>query len=672
VNYNRIREALPFWTLVPGTRASTWIERTALYPPYRAEIDGLRALAVVPVVLYHAGFDVFRGGFVGVDAFFVISGYLITGNVYTEISAKHFSLIDFYERRIRRILPALYLVLFLCLPFAWLWIFPWDFVDFGRSLVSVCLFASNIFFNGQIDYFTPSTETWPLIHTWSLAVEEQFYVLLPILLILSRRSSRTSLIALMIAISAVSLGWADWDSRQDPQSDFYLLPSRAWELGFGATVALLTLDKLPVDRRLADALAWAGFALLAYSILDFRPDMPLPSLRSIWPVGGTALLIAFATDRTTCGKWLGSRPLVLIGLISYSAYLWHQPLFAFARYRFNAQPDGPLLLSLSAASFAVAYASWRFVERPFRDRKRIPRSTVLVAAALTGVVLIVAGRSIVIQRGFPARMPAIEGSKDFGRYRDGCIDINDLSPDNLVEMSACQLGDREAKLDFLLIGDSHAAALADGINAAALRQGRHGMIIASKACLPIFGVPGQYPHSRDACRRLHDNIISIIDHSAISLVLLHARWDAFDDKGLLGALDLKSQSPRQFLYDRVTDTLSALNSHHVRAVIITSTPRAPFRVPDILARKEQYGLSVEERPRFLTFLNENTGASFIFDDQKIRERANIFDLYPFFCRPSNGGFCEVAEHGRPYFYDENHLSYFGSLALSHLEEEIFK
>src|SRR5580658_5577382 len=296
-------------------RTSPWIDRAASRAVYRSEIDGLRALAVVPVVLYHAGFPIFGGGFVGVYVFFVISGYLITGNIYAEMARDRFSIIDFYERRVRRILPALYLVMIASLPFAWLWLFPREFIDFGRSVVSVCLFASNIFFNGQIDYFTPNTEMWPLIHTWSLAVEEQFYLFFPILLLFSRGLSRRSLILLLAALSVVSLGWADWQSRVDPQSDFYLLPTRAWELGFGAIVALIPRNKLSLDPRLTEVLAWIGLSSLAFAFFCFRPDMPLPGLWSLAPAGGSALLIAFATAQTKCGKWLGAPPLVGVGLV---------------------------------------------------------------------------------------------------------------------------------------------------------------------------------------------------------------------------------------------------------------------------------------------------------------------------------------------------------------------
>jgi peptidoglycan/LPS O-acetylase OafA/YrhL len=663
MNYDRLRAALPSFSL--ADRATP---RTA----YRSEIDGLRALAVVPVVLYHAGFAIFGGGFVGVDVFFVISGYLITSNIYTDLAGRRFSIMDFYERRIRRILPALYLVMIACLLFASIWLFPREFADVGRSVVAVCQFTSNMFFNKKIDYFNSNTETWPLIHTWSLAVEEQFYLFFPLLLTFSRRLKRKSLIALLAALSAVSLGWAEWESGVDPQSDFYLLPTRAWELGFGAIVALIPKNGLALGHRLTEALAWIGLASLGYAIFYFRPDMPLPGLWSLAPVGGSALLIAFATAQTQCGKWLGARPLVGLGLVSYSAYLWHQPLFAFARFRFAVPDGGWAVLALSATSFALAYASWRFVERPFRDRTRFSGAFIFIAALVTGLTLVAVSRVIVINHGFPIRMPAIEGEADVGAYRNECLDLHDLSPGRLAEMDACQLGDRTAKLDFLLIGDSHAAALADGIDAAAFRRGRHGLLVAANACLPILGLEGQFPRSKEACRRVHESLIDLIDHFGIGLVLMHARWRAIDEEGVVSAGDLKSKSPLQAISEHLLDTLTRFQSHGARVTIITDTPRAPFRVPDILTRKALYKLDVEERPSLTAYFQQNSGARRIFEEPNIRAHARIFDVYPFFCPPTNGGFCDVAERGHPYFWDDNHLASFGSLALSPLEYDLFR
>ena len=653
-------------------RTSPWIDRAASRAAYRSEIDGLRALAVVPVVLYHAGFPIFGGGFVGVDVFFVISGYLITGNIYAEMSGGRFSIIDFYERRIRRILPALYFVMIACLPFAWTWLFPREFADFGRSVVSVCLFTSNIFFNGQINYYTPNTETWPLIHTWSLAVEEQFYLLFPILLLFSRGLSRRSLTLLLAALSVVSLGWAEWQSRVDPQSDFYLLPTRAWELGFRRRGRVDPKEQTGARSPPGGSIGVDRPVVAGFRYLLFPPGHAFAG--SLVAGAGRRFGAADRVRDSQDGmrQMAGRATVCRLGLVSYSAYLWHQPLFAFARFRFALPAGGWLMLALSAASFAMAYASWQLVERPFRDRARFSRGSVFLAALATGITLIIVGRIIVLNRGFPTRMPAIEGVTDVGAYRNKCLDVRDLNPSRLAEMDACQLGDRTAKIDFLLIGDSHAAALADGIDAAASQRGRRGLILAANACLPVLGLEGQYPRSKDACRRMHESLIEAIDYFGVKLVLMHARWQAMDEDGVVSARDLKSKSPLQAVRDRLSETLTKFNAHGARVIIISDTPRAPFRVADILARKSLYKLDIDERPLLMTYLHENSSAQQIFEAPEINGRARIFDVYPFFCPPASGGFCEVAEQGRPYFWDDNHLTSFGSLALSHLEEDVFK
>ena len=357
----------------------------------------------------------FGGGFLGVDVFFVISGYLITRLVDAEIRQGEFSLLRFYERRVRRILPALYLVVIVSSIFAWLWMLPLEISDFERSVVAVALFGSNVFFNWEIGYFTSDIELWPLIHTWSLAVEEQFYAVFPLVLILLRRGRPKWAFAGIAALSAVSLAWAQWASQVDPQADFYLPQFRAWELGAGALVALAAPGP-KVGARLRSGLAGLGAALLLFSFV-FTPRDLTPSLWSLAPVGGSALLIAFATPDNAWGKLLAARPFVAVGLISYSAYLWHQPLFAFARLRFDAQPASWTMLLLSLATFALAYGSWRFVEQPFRNRRRLSRTFVFASALAVGLASIASGRIIVIERGFPQRFPPIDGALNFGAFR---------------------------------------------------------------------------------------------------------------------------------------------------------------------------------------------------------------------------------------------------------------
>jgi peptidoglycan/LPS O-acetylase OafA/YrhL len=364
---------------------------------HRREIDGLRALAVVPVILFHAGVSGFSGGFVGVDIFFVISGYLITSIIINDLALGRFSLVTFYERRARRILPALYLVIGLCIPLAWFLLLPRDMVDFSRSVAAVALFVSNILFWRETGYFDVAAELKPLLHTWSLSVEEQYYLLFPLVLVaLWRHRPRWTTRAVWLGF-ALSLALAHWAAAHKPVAAFFLLPTRAWELAVGA---LLALHPRPSEPRPAFALG--GMLLIACSVVAFDQTTPFPGLHALVPTVGAALLILHAHPGTLTGSVLGSRLLVGVGLISYSAYLWHQPLLAFARlYNFRAPP--PLVVAaLLGATFALAYLSWRFVERPFRNPQSISRSSVFAFGGLGLLALLGFGMAGSATDGFHA------------------------------------------------------------------------------------------------------------------------------------------------------------------------------------------------------------------------------------------------------------------------------
>lgn len=351
---------------------------------YRREIDGLRAVAVLPVILFHAGFEQFSGGYVGVDVFFVISGYLITSIIIGDLEKGRFSIRDFYERRARRILPALFFVMLCCLPFAWLWMLPSQFKDFSQAIVAVSFFSSNILFWMKTDYFAPAAEENPLLHTWSLAVEEQFYIVFPVLLLLLWRFGRNPVFYLVVALSVGSLLLSEWGWRHAPEANFFLIPTRAWELGLGAICAFLLQGR---PQRANDALAAAGLALIVFAIFYYDSTTPFPSFYALVPVGGTALIVLFAGPTTLTARLLSTRVLVGVGMISYSAYLWHQPLFAFARIQSVSHPPMALMAGLALATLVLAYLSWRYVEQPFRRRTlpALPSQMAVFRAACTGM-----------------------------------------------------------------------------------------------------------------------------------------------------------------------------------------------------------------------------------------------------------------------------------------------
>ena len=371
---------------------------------YRPEIDGLRAIAVLPVLFFHAGFEFFAGGFVGVDVFFVISGYLITSIILREKLANTFTLTNFYERRARRILPGLFLIMLCCIPAAFFLMTPSELKDFGMSLSATSLFGSNILFWQDSGYFAGPNELKPLLHTWSLAVEEQYYLLFPIFLMVAWRFGLKAIFASLVAIAFLSLFISHWAAFNAPVANFYLLPTRGWELLLGVFAAFYILYKnysfnfiSPIFSEIAGML---GIFLIAFSIFSFDSLTPFPSFWALMPTLGTVLIILFATSETVVGKFLSSKLIVAIGLISYSLYLWHQPIFAFARMQSPEELSSSYFVFLISISFLLAYLSWRYVEKFFRDRNKVSRNLIFIYSILGSILIFAIGALLYFQTSF--------------------------------------------------------------------------------------------------------------------------------------------------------------------------------------------------------------------------------------------------------------------------------
>lgn len=440
---------------------------------YRREIDGLRALAVVPVILFHAGLETFRGGFVGVDIFFVISGYLITTIILSELERGKFSIISFYERRARRILPALFLIMLLCILFAWFWLLPRDMTDFLESLMAVSVFSSNILFWHESGYFEAAAELKPLLHTWSLSVEEQYYVIFPLFLMLIWRAGYRWMLLLIFIGFVASLTLAQWASVAKPAAAFYLLPTRAWELVLGAFTAFYlskTNHRAPITE-LGELGGCLGLALILFSVFTFSNAIPFPGFYALLPTVGAALIILFSTNRTVIGKLLGNKFFVGIGLISYSAYLWHQPLFAFVRYSSFGEENDFFFLILSGIAFVLAYFTWRFVESPFRNKNRFKRGTIFSLALTCSLFFVIFGYFGYTKQGYSQRFDRLLygdiGHLEFHQYIDR--KYIDCEPKSISEQAASWEGFLRCKQsmkgtpDIVLLGDSHAEHLFLGL-----------------------------------------------------------------------------------------------------------------------------------------------------------------------------------------------------------------
>ena len=324
---------------------------------YRREIDGLRAIAVLAVILFHAGFEIYSGGFVGVDIFFVISGYLITSIIPAELEQGKFSIINFYERRARRILPALFFVMLACIPIAWFSLLPNDMQSFSKSLIAVSTFVSNILFRHESGYFDTASELKPLLHTWSLSVEEQYYLIFPFLMVFFWQPCRKKILIILGVIFLISFSLAEWGTQAKPSSAYFLLLARGWELLVGSFAAFFLSRKnfSELKESISEIGGWIGFVLILYAIFNHSKNTPYPGFFALVPVIGTLLIILFASQKTILGKFLGSKVLVALGLISYSAYLWHQPLFAFTRHRSLTEPGHLIFFALCVLTFFFGF-----------------------------------------------------------------------------------------------------------------------------------------------------------------------------------------------------------------------------------------------------------------------------------------------------------------------------
>ena len=647
---------------------------------YRAEIDGLRALAVVPVILFHAGFELFSGGFVGVDVFFVISGYLITTILIEDIENKRFSIVNFYERRARRILPALFLVMLVCIPLAWMWMLPSQMKDFSQSLVAVSLFASNILFWRESGYFAEAAEEKPLLHTWSLAVEEQYYVLFPIFLILAWRFGKNRVFWMIVVMAAISLLLSEWGWRNKATANFYLAPTRAWEL-FAGSIAAFIVRKQGVQKN--NLLALIGLAAIVFSIFFYDETTPFPSVYALVPVLGVVLLVLYADKETIAARLLSTKGFVGIGLISYSAYLWHQPLFAFARIRSLEHPSLLHMSMLSLTSLALAWFSWRYIERPFRDKHAVKRNHIFIASltllASFSVIGTVGHLNNGFQQRFEERILFLDGFRSAdARSRDlSCFPIIGFS-----QRDRCVLGDKE-NVKGVLIGDSHAQMLWGPLDNQTQRLGVGILSFTNGGCPPIFGV-----WRRDIvnnCNEYNEAAFEYIkSNSEIEYIILSGRWtihverkrfdnqeggvetgtDAFLDVITNGERESNVEKVRQEkLLKRLQGTLLKFESLNRKVFVVYPVPEVGF----IPAEKEIRYLrhnkleGFDSTHSYDVFLRRNRKVRDAFGD--ITSELNsttFFDSSDTLCSKITRRCSTYDQNGTPLYFDDDHLSATGS------------
>lgn len=653
---------------------------------YRREIDGLRAVAVLPVIFFHAGFNAFSGGFVGVDIFFVISGYLITTIILSDMEKGKFSLVTFYERRARRILPALFFVMLCCLPFAWLWLSPSHLEAFSDSFVAVSTYVSNILFWQESGYFDSAAELKPLLHTWSLAVEEQYYIVFPLLLMLIWKLRKRLIFTTLVLIAVSSLALAEWGAHTNPSANFFLLHSRFWELAIGALIAFYFLYKkehielLTSCKPLSETFSILGLALIFISIAAFDNSTPFPSVYALLPTVGTGLIIIFSSPLTLVGRFLASKAMVGIGLISYSTYLWHQPLFVFARHNSTDDLSTPLLLALSAFSLVLAFFSWRYVEQPFRDKERFNRKSIFRLAVIGSVFFIALGTIGHKNDGFPQRFHLPENLVDSLAMAKLPGSTFDMSQIHVADEWLTQLGRPDQAPTFILFGDSHASALANAFDQASRQAGVSGLFTGASGCTPFLSVHAlRKDQDTKSCYELNKRVYDYVRTNDIKRVYLVARWSYYTDGdyyetkfshiGLTkDAKKSKSNSRKAFAYG-AAKTAEAYKKIGTEVVVISQVPQQLYTAEDAYINIIKSGHDDQAIERFSVAEKRHLQLqSFATEAFNAYDSISVLNFDDLFCRD---GHCPIGTVEKAYYFDSDHLSKSGSeLIIPRLTREL--
>lgn len=676
----------------PGARSSHGPEHAAAGPAqpagsdghtaaiaWRADIDGLRAVAVLAVVLFHAQPALMPGGFTGVDIFFVISGFLITSIIVRERAEGRFSIAGFYERRIRRIFPALFTVIAASAFAGWFILAPGDYVSFARSAMAAMAFYSNFFFNRQTGYFAPAAETQPLLHTWSLGVEEQFYLVAPwglLALLALSRALRGWIIALVFALS---LGLSAYGVHGGANSAFYMPHTRAFELLAGAVLALGVFPPLR-GRRSADVAALCGAVLIAISLFVLSARMPFPGLAALIPVLGAALLIHAGTHRETAvSRALSAGPAVFIGKISYSLYLWHWPLLAFAAYAFGDELTLPHKLALIALAILLSVASYRFVEQPARRATPLlTRKAVFAGGAAALLICLAMSETIIRTRGLPDRLgPQVAefARKAQTRIRlDGICGFSDIDGRKALS-GACFIGDRSQDAPrFILWGDSHAATLAPRLAQSAERAAIKGYVFGGGGCPPLFGLEAYGGHFR-SCAGTARRVEALLENPAITHVVLHARWGLYATGRpspnetrvrIRRFVEGRDAANAQAFAQRLRETVKRITAAGKKVIIIGPVPELEGNLPSTMIRDMMRGRMRDYALPKTRFTRRQADVLALLAELSALQ--DIIVLYPhnILCGEKS---CTTVLDGMPLYFDDDHLGAAGVERISGLVDK---
>lgn len=629
---------------------------------YRKDIDGLRAIAVIAVILYHLDFSFIPGGFIGVDIFFVISGFLITQTIQKDILANKFTITHFYVKRIRRIIPALFVTTFATIVFSLLILPINELKEFFLSVLSVSTFTSNIFFWQNLDYFSVAAELKPLLHTWSLGIEEQFYILFPIFMLLTKNLMYKKILLwiliflfLSFALSVSSIG------DNHPSANFYLPVTRFWELFMGAALAVSIKYISNNSKYLNNLLALSGLLLMMLPMVLLDKDSVFPGMNAFYPVAGAALIIYSSTGyRTFVSVFLSNKYIRYIGLISFSLYLWHWPIIALTKNITIGEFSIKLQLSILLITFILSALTYKFVEQPFRTNQKLKNILQIKAGLLTLASLAVIAISILIFISIKMNLR----EKQIPQINPNCF----KTEETLESTKRCSFGVKDSNKIFFLYGDSHAMAMYPIFEKLALENGWRGIPATFPGCAPLFDVfrldgvdtasncTGEYSnHVKEFLVENKDNI---------EIVFLASRWTIFEKGWIKNG---RLQQATHFLSDNEIKSKNSADSSKVlqKAIIRTADKiSGTLNIPTVILKPIPIlHANISKRIPNITkeeYLQQRHFTDNIFNTLEQNPLINILDPINIFC-PTD--ICKMYESDHALYKDDNHVSYEGSLLL---------
>jgi peptidoglycan/LPS O-acetylase OafA/YrhL len=642
--------------------------RRSRAPAYRPDIDGLRALAVIPVILFHSGIPGFGGGYVGVDVFFVISGYLITQLLEEsrDESARR-TLATFYVRRMRRILPALLATCLVTAIVAVALFTPDELVDAGKYLAATPLLLSNVAtWSERGGYFAPDVRQLPLSHLWSISVEEQFYLIYPLLLIAITRYRLPYRRLTLVVLASVSLAFCIWASHFKPLANYLFAPTRAWELLLGATLAIGGTPRIG-HRIVTEGLAVASLLGIAIAVHLYTAGTLYPGTAAMLPCLATAALLATGSSPQPAlvNRMLSWPPLVFVGLISYSLYLWHQPLLAFVTY-YRVAPLTPTATAAPlAATLLVAAASWRFIERPVRTRVIMKSTrTLLIGVGVGSAGILLVGLVLWNSDGFPRRFPPetrglsvnMNATPELVRCVEG------VSLQQVRAGRVCSFGSSETSPKVLVWGDSHAMALMPAVTALAKAHGMRTYLVAKYNCLPLFAPPSPTRidpgMDRYGCATFNAAVVEAIARLEPEIIILDGAW--------------ANPEPPPHVPDiaaGIEQTLSRVGNHSRSLCVVFAVPKLKYAVSHALLVAHRLHIPDD----FLRLSRADALAQHRDMERDVRAIAQrgglkVVDPKDVLCATDS---CLYKADDRSLYFDDNHLSNFGALYVARTLEPCF-